>query len=43
MRKVIMNWQIMQIMKPEAMLASNTSSISITRLAAVTRQPHRVV
>lgn len=28
---------------PEAILASNTSSISITRLAAVTRRPERVV
>jgi 3-hydroxybutyryl-CoA dehydrogenase len=28
---------------PEAILASNTSSISITRLAAVTRKPDRVI
>lgn len=29
------------VLKPEAMLASNTSSISITRLAAVTDRPER--
>jgi 3-hydroxybutyryl-CoA dehydrogenase len=28
---------------PDAILASNTSSISITRLAAITRRPHRVI
>jgi len=32
-----------QLLKPEAILASNTSSISITRLAAVTRRPERVI
>jgi 3-hydroxybutyryl-CoA dehydrogenase len=31
------------IAKPEVILASNTSSISITRLAAVTRRPERVI
>jgi 3-hydroxybutyryl-CoA dehydrogenase len=29
------------VLKPEAMLASNTSSISITRLAASTDRPER--
>ena len=32
-----------QITRPDAILASNTSSISITRIAAVTPQPHQVV
>ncbi|MGD9783502.1 MAG: 3-hydroxybutyryl-CoA dehydrogenase [Hyphomicrobiaceae bacterium] len=32
-----------QFMKPEAMLASNTSSISITRLAATTDRPERFI
>ncbi|CAL5222996.1 g5441 [Coccomyxa viridis] len=32
-----------RIVRPEAMMASNTSSISITRIAAVTRQPHRII
>jgi 3-hydroxybutyryl-CoA dehydrogenase len=32
-----------QCVAPEAVLASNTSSISITRLAAATRRPERVV
>jgi 3-hydroxybutyryl-CoA dehydrogenase len=31
------------VCKPEAILASNTSSISITELAAVTRRPARVI
>jgi 3-hydroxybutyryl-CoA dehydrogenase len=31
------------VLKPEAILASNTSSISITRLAAQTRRPERVI
>jgi 3-hydroxybutyryl-CoA dehydrogenase len=30
-------------LKPAAMIASNTSSISITRLAAVTDRPHKVI
>ena len=30
-------------LKPDAMIASNTSSISITRLAAATDRPHRVI
>ena len=32
-----------QLAKPEAILASNTSSISITRLAAFTNRPERVI
>jgi 3-hydroxybutyryl-CoA dehydrogenase len=32
-----------EILPPEAVLASNTSSISITRLAAVTERPERVI
>jgi 3-hydroxybutyryl-CoA dehydrogenase len=35
--------QLDAIVKPEAILASNTSSISITRLAAATTRPERVV
>lgn len=35
--------QLDAIMRPEAVLASNTSSISITRLAAATTRPERVV
>ena len=31
------------LMRPEVILASNTSSISITRLAALTKRPHRVI
>jgi 3-hydroxybutyryl-CoA dehydrogenase len=30
-------------LKPEALIASNTSSISITRLAAATDRPHKVI
>ena len=30
------------VLKPDAMIASNTSSISITRLAAATDRPHSV-
>ncbi len=32
-----------RLLKPEAILASNTSSISITRLAACTQRPDRVI
>ena len=32
-----------QLFPPEALLASNTSSISITRLAAVTQRPEKVI
>lgn len=35
--------EVEAFMKPEAILASNTSSISITRLAAMTKRPDRVV
>jgi 3-hydroxybutyryl-CoA dehydrogenase len=35
--------QLDAILPPEAILASNTSSISITRLAAVTRRPAQVI
>ncbi len=34
---------MVQIVKPEAILASNTSSISITRIAAVTKRNSQVV
>jgi 3-hydroxybutyryl-CoA dehydrogenase len=32
-----------RLMRPEVILASNTSSISITRLAALTKRPERVI
>jgi 3-hydroxybutyryl-CoA dehydrogenase len=32
-----------RICRPEVVLASNTSSISITRLGAITRRPHQVI
>ena len=35
--------QLDQLLAPEAILASNTSSISITRLAAVTQRPAQVI
>jgi len=35
--------QLSEICKPEAILASNTSSISITQIAAVTKDPSRVI
>jgi 3-hydroxybutyryl-CoA dehydrogenase len=35
--------QVDRLLEPEAILASNTSSISITRLAAATRRPERFV
>ncbi len=35
--------QLDQLIKPEAILASNTSSIPITRIAAVTGRPERVI
>ena len=35
--------QLCPVLKPEALLASNTSSISITRLAAITDRPERFV
>ena len=35
--------QLDELVKPEAILASNTSSISITRLAAATKRPDQVI
>lgn len=35
--------QLDELVKPEAILSSNTSSISITKLAAVTQNPERVM
>jgi len=40
-RKIFAN--LCTVVKPEAMLASNTSSISITRLAAATDRPERFI
>jgi len=40
-RKIFTN--LCSVVKPEAMLASNTSSISITRLAAATDRPERFI
>lgn len=35
-------WELDKLLKPSAILASNTSSISITRLAASTQRPNQV-
>jgi 3-hydroxybutyryl-CoA dehydrogenase len=40
-RKIFM--RLCPVLKPEALLASNTSSISITRLASVTDRPERFI
>jgi 3-hydroxybutyryl-CoA dehydrogenase len=40
-RKILVD--VCQTLKPEAVLATNTSSISITRLAAVTDRPERFI
>src|SRR5262249_24456629 len=40
-RKIFL--EICPALKPDALLATNTSSISITRLAAVTDRPERVI
>ena len=36
-------WELDSVLKPDVILASNTSSISITRLAAQTQRPERVI
>jgi 3-hydroxybutyryl-CoA dehydrogenase len=36
-------WELDSVLKPNVILASNTSSISITRLAAQTQRPERVI
>jgi 3-hydroxybutyryl-CoA dehydrogenase len=36
-------WELDSVLKPDVILASNTSSISITRLAAQTQRPGRVI
>ena len=41
--KITVFEQLDALCKPETILASNTSSLSITRLAAATRRPNRVI
>ena len=36
-------WELDEVLRPEAILASNTSSISITKLGALTKRPDRVI